>query len=899
MSFSPPPLSYGDRFLPVTWSIKVEPPTAGKTLPDDLSVHVTIAHSKESQRTHDAKPGRDGTCTVTVTPVPSDSTTPVQAVAARVEARQGSVVLATVLRIIDLAGAPASPRVAAPTADVYVFRTLPRPPMFGSRIPGYGGYGPTIPGRMMPRMGGFGPRVPSLGRPRDVVVVVPRTPSLPIVTGRAPNDESLLTVKGTLDVMGERRGSAKAIQPPKLAIGEARIGKAIRSGGEIRRFVGHSGGLWSVAISPDERQLLTGSHDSTVRLWDTATGRELKVFPGHTDHVKGVAFLPDGKRGISGADDDTLRLWDLKTGREVRRFSGHTADLSSVAVSPDGKRALSGANDKTVRLWDVETARELRRLDGHTDAVTDVTFLPDGRRALSASSDGTLRLWDLETGGELRRFSGDAKVVTCVAASPDGRAVIAGGSDGIVRVWDIKSGRELHRLSKHDDTVECISVTADSRRLISCGGNQDRTVRVWNLESGRQLHCLRGLSTNSATSSVVTRDGLSVVLGLGDGTARLWSLPEPNEDVAPIVVGGRPLVRLPDGKIHDVAVGGGGRYLILTLKAARKLAVFDVNVADIVKTIPIPYEIVLVAANAGTIVLAFPDQNLFERYDLETMTRQGTNLHSPINGRLKALAMGSDSNGPLVFVWSPSPDESKEQARFSFVDPKTLAVLRAGSITNEGGQEIAEISPSGGSVRLKPSLQYQVHIRASAGGNLYGIWHTRSSPSGFQSLAIRRATLRGVYKHEDVGHLAPGPDGRTVYTGEGGVRDSEGKPIVRNDTGASGSVFTLPSQDPAYDLAVIGLNGSQQGNRPDGFGMPYATVHSTGDGTALFSVLDLDEMASGASDKASGSNDFTVEKRFHLIPAANLLITIPFSNDRLVLRRLDVAATLRPTQGAK
>ncbi len=43
--------------------------------------------------------------------------------------------------------------------------------------------------------------------------------------------------------------------------------------------------------------------------------------------------------------------------------------------------------------------------------------------------------------------------------------------------------------------------------------------------------------------------------------------------------------------------------------------------------------------------------------------------------------------------------------------------------------------------------------------------------------------------------------------------------------------------------------------------------------------------------------DFTIEKRFHLVPQAGLLITIPNSNDRLVLRRLDLDDAL--TQAAK
>ena len=50
---------------------------------------------------------------------------------------------------------------------------------------------------------------------------------------------------------------------------------------------------------------------------------------------------------------------------------------------------------------------------------------------------------------------------------------------------------------------------------------------------------------------------------------------------------------------------------------------------------------------------------------------------------------------------------------------------------------------------------------------------------------------------------------------------------------------------------------------------------------------------SGAGDNESSiQGDFTVEKRFHLVPAANLLITIPFTNDRLVLRTLDIGKAL-------
>jgi WD40 repeat protein len=64
----------------------------------------------------------------------------------------------------------------------------------------------------------------------------------------------------------------------------------------------------SVAFSPDGKQVVSGSYDRTVRLWDPATGAALQTLKGHTNAVNSVAFSPDGKQVVSGSDDRTVRL---------------------------------------------------------------------------------------------------------------------------------------------------------------------------------------------------------------------------------------------------------------------------------------------------------------------------------------------------------------------------------------------------------------------------------------------------------------------------------------------------------------------------------------------------------------------------------------------------------------
>ncbi|MBN9602114.1 MAG: c-type cytochrome [Afipia felis] len=311
------------------------------------------------------------------------------------------------------------------------------------------------------------------------------------------------------------------IRAPSTAVMAAAL-IVVMSDAATGQMRGHGGPVRAVAVSPDERSILSGSFDTSVIRWSVATGFAEQVLRFHSSAVNAVVFLSDIRMASAGADAQ-IAIWTVGRAKPDMILSGHEAPIVALAISPDRTMLASASWDSSLRLWPLDGSGKSRVLEGHTQNVNGVAFTPDGLSLVSVGYDLTLRIWPLAGGapdvvtlpsplnavaigpdggiaagaadGKIYFLTGNGKIegniqsgrtpVVSLAVSPDGALLAAANIGGSVEIINRKTRTVERTLVGPGLPVWSVAFFGDSRTLLT--GGADHTIRRWNALTGELL----------------------------------------------------------------------------------------------------------------------------------------------------------------------------------------------------------------------------------------------------------------------------------------------------------------------------------------------------------------------------------------------------------------------------
>lgn len=173
---------------------------------------------------------------------------------------------------------------------------------------------------------------------------------------------------------------------------------------------GSSDLLTTVAISPSDKYVISGSRDGFVTIWDIVKEKKILSISAHNRIVSDISFSPDGKYFASAGGDGVVKIWITTNFEKVelekdKKFickqiiKTHQPHITSVDWSIDGKQigiasyrsTDQSGNSANISIYSTSTGNELMNLGNY--GGRDICFSPNGKYFATSHKNGAICLW--------------------------------------------------------------------------------------------------------------------------------------------------------------------------------------------------------------------------------------------------------------------------------------------------------------------------------------------------------------------------------------------------------------------------------------------------------------------------------------------------------------------------